>query len=400
MITERLNEPGRFDIQLEGMPKPLWDRIRPGTAATWGTVLVTPTRLDPAEVGIPALQAKSLFGGVLHDVDQTEGTISGPGLLWHLGGSNIGQVVRMDSVAGQTAPANMWLARAIQGNAPWNWVKSGLLMGTNTAFATNLTWPAPTSSGGAATWYSRIQVLEWVRDALGVALEWKVTPAGLINIGFSWEVFPSTSQIVITRKQRSGWSAVEVPSFGADEFGVQRSSQDVANIAIVLGKDGAEGYALSPITYGWLNSVTHDLFHRAFTVSRDDVALSWVGAAAAAEVNKVDDVATTITVSGTAYETSSLGTPQVGQWAAVYDPETGIVDTSQPAVLLRGVEIWPQSVRICSANWPVKRGMGVYVVWWTSVLGWQWLDVSEFVVPDSSPWSLEIARARRGLAVA
>lgn len=397
MITERLTEPGRFEVQLEGMPKPLWDLIRPGTAATWGTVLVTPTHLDPAEVGIPALQAKSLFGGVLHNVDQTGGQISGPGLLWHLGGSNIGQVVRMDSIAGEAAPANMWIARAIQGHAPWYWAKSGLLQGTNTAFATSLTWPTST---GAATWYSRIEILEWIRDSLAVPLEWRVTPAGLINVGFPWEVFPSTSQVVITRKESSGWSAIETPSFGAREFGVERSSQDLANIAIALGKDDSEGYGLSPVTYAWLNSVTHDLFHRAVTVSRDDASISWIAAAAAAEVNKIDDIATTITVSGDAYETSAVSVPAAGQWAAVYDPENGIVDTSAAAVLLRGVEIWPQSVRIHSSTWPVRRGMGVYITWWTSVLGWQWLDVSDYVVPDSSPWSLEIARARRGLAVA
>lgn len=75
----------------------------------------------------------------------------------------------------------------------------------------------------------------------------------------------------------------------------------------------------------------------------------------------------------------------VGDFLWVYDPQSGIFDTANE-IQHRGMRIFPQRIRILEADWPLTKGMGVYVrPGGSSVTAADWLDLSPYVDWERTP---------------
>ena len=75
----------------------------------------------------------------------------------------------------------------------------------------------------------------------------------------------------------------------------------------------------------------------------------------------------------------------VGDFAYVYDPEAGIFDTTNE-IQHRGMRIYPKRIRILEGDWPLTKGMGVYVrPGGSAVTAADWIDVSPYVEWERIP---------------
>ncbi len=405
MITDRFMEPGSFELQFDGVPQRVWDRLRPGNAteqSTWFNLVVSSVWNPEIAVNPSTALASSLWTGVCTRVDPIAEQLSGQGLLWHLGDSSVGQPVNMSAGTVDTTDLtlNQWISRIVSGYSGWGWPASGLLLGNVSAFGASLyEYGAVTEQHRLLT---RMQLLEWLRDGPTQGLlEWRVRPNGALDVGTYLDLWSDVVSIIVQRDDRSGASseAAFYAALQSSELAIAQSSLDTITGVVVLGADDSLGIA--SVASPWPNHVTHDYANRATVIDRNEVSPSWIQGIADREVATRGVTTTTVTVDGQAYDVRGVGgmsgRPSPGSLAAIYDPESLAPNTAN-AVLWRGSEVWPTWVRVYATKFPVVQGMGVYAHWWNG-FGHQVEDLTRWLVPEDGAWSFEVGSPLPGLAL-
>jgi hypothetical protein len=90
-----------------------------------------------------------------------------------------------------------------------------------------------------------------------------------------------------------------------------------------------------------------------------------------------------------------VGAFSIGDWAWVYDPDTGLVDT-QNEIVFRGERINPIRLRMVGASWPIRQGMTVA---YRDKDG-GWLDLTPFVDWEGGETTVDVGDLLKSLSEA
>ena len=79
------------------------------------------------------------------------------------------------------------------------------------------------------------------------------------------------------------------------------------------------------------------------------------------------------------------GKIEVGDFMWIYDPQAGITDETNE-IQHRGMRIYPRRIRILEADWPLTKGMGVYVrPGGAAITSNDWIDLTPYVAWERTP---------------
>lgn len=331
-VTERLMLPAEWSLSLQSStPQQILEAIDPETA-TFGHVLITPTRIDDLDIDPADLLSLSRYTGVYRS-RPSHFEIGGPGLAMWLGDED-----GKGDVVGGTYSANQSFVA---------WVTAinyaALTAGTYTAIA------GPGNLDYDAIDVDRRTLLNYVCDFY--TAEWRITPAGVLDAGPVANLFVTTPTAVVQR--RSGGRDLNVTGIKAT-LNLSRDFEDYTTDVRLNGASttGTATIGASP----YLDLLGNPVIMRRIIDSTETVP-AHVTAVAQAQLNRFSDPRKEITLSTDIYD---LGSDiAVGDAIYVYDPELGLVDTGNE-VQYRGETIHPLEIRCLGMTWPVQQGMGVY----------------------------------------
>lgn len=405
MITERFQALGNWQIALRpDSPATLVDDIK-----FFGSIVVTPERIDPREHSDAGIKAMARYVGVVRRKDTTtreQVTIGGPGLLAWLGDENqraylyevqrtyINQsfanvldrstgISAIDAARNDYRPAPAGIFRD---NAGGTLTLTAGFISADSAFSGNLP-------------YEQV-FLVTPREALERVIEWydlaeyKVNNDGTIDVGLESELFNATPDTLIVRK---GWGDdpvyMGVPII---DLKVAQDAKEWAHKVVVSGSlDGTTvGLAAStalPSTLVEANDYSGSAITRiAYVNTPVTNSTASLDAAADKAVAELNDL--TGNTQLTAVDFNIEGEFNVGDTVYLYDPATGHVDNTQEAYF-RGNVLHPKAVRVMGITYPVAQGMGVYYRNGSGV----YTDLSEWFVPDTGSVTIEVGKARRAI---
>jgi hypothetical protein len=326
---------------------------------------------DPAEAPAPALTTSSIddvaiYAGIVRTVNRTRDdvTLAGPGLAAWLGEAENGQ--RVDIPQAGNGSFAIWIDALLPPGIGRGLVTTPAGGDTYTATYTNTT-PR--------------KALDDVCDYFGA--EWRMRPSGRLDAGPADAIYGSGPAAYVI----AGAATVE----GDDPRALTGATVDVTY--------DAENYLTAVDAIG--SAVTG-------TAHRDDVAyrdrsgavLERRGSINASEVTveaeadalaaaELDRSGVDRVIRVTVDEALPTLYAPVGCTVGVYDPATDCHDLDNP-VRLAGRTVFPLEARLRRARWPVRRGCGVYLRSAFGASAGRIVDVTDYVVWETGPATLEV----------
>lgn len=365
-ISERLRADGQWDITLSAnTPRSIIDQIgmlhHVAVTSAW---VRSPERADILD------QAR--FTGVVRDRpgDQAdEGyRLAGPSLAWWL------KTVAIEPDAIDKS----------QGFSAWI---SDLTTQVNDRLS------AGTTSTISGTLEHRIW-LETVRGAFDFVCDffdadWRVNAGGTIDAGD--DIFVDTPETIVTRL--AGGNDPSVRGLPVASLERARDLEGYANRVVVVaqgeGEDtttGADQTASGDIPYETLKGNTARITRLVDAPNTQEGNEATV---AARELSKRSDLRRALTLSTDVYDIGRDVEPGDQLWA--YDPDVDLYDTANQ-VDFRGRTIFPVKLKAYATTWPVRQGMGVYLITPDGVV-----DLTEWVVFEDGATSVEVGASARRL---
>lgn len=333
---------------------PLLPTTPPDTFATcveYGHVVLLPQWVDPNLFADADLLGMARYAGPVlkTDRDLNGYTISGAGMVWHLGGDEgEGPADLETSVSFSAATATTVLASA------------GLLPVAVTAGT--ITTTGINTYSGYHEYESPLDAIRTYCKTVGG--HFRVSPAGVLDFsavdatsGNPYVVAPTV--VVVREGFGSDPQYQGVPVRSAvtrrDTTGYR------TRVALIQEREDATGYH-SLVSGSTRGSVSYKDIH-GNTLDRT----VWLGRPASQDVD-LDQLLTTELAERDVDDVQEIDTEQyeitggdlkVGDLFYIYDPPTGFVDTTNE-IEFRGSIIWPKKTRLLRSSVPVADGMGVY----------------------------------------
>lgn len=359
-------------------------RLRPDTPRFvtdqldyFGHVAITTGRVNPAAVGDGLLKAARyvgvLTGKTLAD-PATPKSISGAGMTYWLGdqddkGSVFETAVNLSAASFHTAIGS-------------------LLPSSGAVTAGFISTSVPGTITQSYQWVSPRTAITGVCSLMsgsGVnAAEFRVNGDGTIDAGLVSELFVTTPVAAITRRSAGPDARVRALR------GVLQNASDVIDYgtrAVVLaGSTPTAGSAnAASVPYRDVHGNTVKITR---VVSQPSTAAGNATAAAAAVLAQYGAPRNGLTLSTDEYD--MRGTVAVGDYLWLYDPDAGLVDTTQE-VRLRGELINPVLARCAQLSWPYLDGYGAA---YRDKNG-TWTDLTDYVVAESGSTSVVVGATAR-----
>lgn len=204
--------------------------------------------------------------------------------------------------------------------------------------------------------------------------EWRVNGDGSLDAGTIDQLYVTTPRAIIARK-----------AAGQDLFlrglaGDAQTDEDVADFStrvIVLAEGTGDAVAtgaadIDPGLNPYLDIHGNPVVLTRM-VSQSGTDASNAPASAVLQLNRFLKPRQAIQLSSD--EMDLRGTFAVGDYVWAYDPDSGLMDTSNEAVF-RGERIYPVSIRVTELTWPIIQGMGVA---YRTPTG-EWIDLTDYVI--------------------
>jgi hypothetical protein len=338
MITEVMMSEGSWEIQLQAVPDSMWN-----TLESFGHIVITSQYIDPALFGDSSMLAAARYVGPLLAKSRDEGVISatGVGMVWWLGTEDgTGDLIEIEVV----------LESSTLENAIDNLLPSGgsIIKGT-------ITEPVGQTYQGTHQWETPLDAIRTVVASLGC--EFKVNPDGTLDAGPKNNVFNvDVPTVVVTRM------AGKDPEFlSADSQSMVLSLDASAYVSrgIVVTADSDNVKTLVGYSDRIPAPIQYDIHGNL--VSRTLMAETFGSPVSVATylLSQLNDHATVAEINiGTEFDDMSEGSFAVGDGFWAYDPPA-FVDTGNE-ITFRGAIINPKLLRLLSASFPIREGMGVY----------------------------------------
>lgn len=370
---------GSWSLNLVNVPVAVADKLQ-----DFGHIIITRGRVDSRLIDPLPLSrytgvktGQSSGGEVTREGTITQLTISGPGLVFHLGDDAKGKVFT-------NLALNDTFANAIRAALPGS-IKEGTLYA---AGAGNI---VQTFTG--ATSRKIIDFVCSVRSA-----EYLITPQGYLSAGTPAQLYPLPARPVLVVRRASGADTVARPA----PLASARMEADRTDYAtgVWLVAEG-QGGAAPTFTYADLPSIGQpatpykDLFGvalvREWVISESGTDSTLATLRAQGQLAQAAALRRNLSLSLADYQVS--GELQVGETIYVFDPDAGLTD-SAIEVRFRGQVLRPAAIRVVGISEPVRPEWGKY---FRTAAG-SVIDLTPYVAAEEGTVTIEVGNLARRLA--
>lgn len=354
-FTSRLMAQGDWSLRLrDDTPQSILNQI----ATPYALVVITPGRIGTGGSGLSdatMLAAARYTGVLLRPGPQRE--LGGAGLAWFLGDDEAR--FGLEAAVNGTRSLSSWLTALMP-----SWLTAGTVSG-----AGNVT--------GEFRWVSRRQAIDAVCQAFGV--DWRLNPNLTYDVAATTTLWPATPSAILVRRQ------------GPRELGpIQGVTGDVSiafnwenylSRVVAIGNTGrsSSGGASAFFEPGGSALTINKI------VSVPEAQPGTETVLAGQVLAQANSTVRTVSVSVSDYDLS--GRLSVGGNVYLYDPEQGLVGSTQ--VQYRGAMLRPAIARVIALTQPIERGMGVYIRNRTASAA-SYVDLSEWVEWEAAGGQLEV----------
>lgn len=364
-VQEVLKALGSWEIGLlPSVPRDVLDGLD-----YFGHVAIVPGRLDPAQYGDNLLTAARYVGVVRTKTIGDDGRTNEPGDNISVGGVGMAfwlgdEDNKGDVFENAVAPASATFATAINALLPASGaVTAGILYAVTGTYTGRHQYETPRTAIG------------YVCDTMStgsVPVSWRVNGNGTLDAGPDSNLFITNPTCVIVTKGAGEDMALRALPGSVD---VTRDMEDYSTRVVLLAEgDGASiatGAAdVSPAT-GY-KDIHGGVLKLTRLVSESDTATTNANIRAALQLGRFTSTRNALTLSTADYDVH--GSFVVGDRVWVYDPDSGLIDTSTE-ITFRGSRLNPIKLQVTETAWAVTKG---YTVAYRSSAG-VWTDLTQYV---------------------
>jgi hypothetical protein len=376
-VTERVMALGSWSLRLS--PDCPYD-IRAGVVP-FSSIIILPQWLPAGGLSDTQMMASARYHGVVRRPGP-QFEIGGTGLALYLGDEEGKGAVWATAQTGVGFSLASWVSGIIT-TAVNGWVPP-LFVGTVTAPGS----PATITTTAPRGW-SRRATLDSICNLFGV--EWRVNSNKTLDVAHPDTLYGATASTVIARNYE-GRDVTGLTGLRG-QLGVSVDYEDWATRVDVLGRSG---WGSSGGASATIRDADGQLITWIRPVESPETILGNEATLAASLLSLYSGVTRTVTLAADEYDVEGL--VQVGARVAVYDPELGLLDSSNP-VHFGGQQIYPVSLRLYGATWPVRQGMGVYCRVHGASAPAVYTDLTPWIVWESGSATLEVGAPGRSIGV-
>jgi hypothetical protein len=360
---------GSWSLRLrDDTPKTILDSL-----AYFGHVAIVPGLITP-EALADGLLTTARYVGVLRGREADESfQISGPGMAFWLGDEDDkGDVFETPvSLVAQTFAASVAALLPPGGS-----VTAGTINAVAGVY------------NGTHQWQTPRQAIDYVTQMFSA--EWRVTGDGKLDAGTVAQLYRTTPHAFLVRKQAGReMDLVAMPG----QMSLDSDVDDYTTRVVLL----AEGEGAS-ISTGSANAVSvpyNDIHGNDVRLTRliseSETDATNAAARAQLQLNRFGAARTNVQLSTDFYDIK--GDVAVGDYLAVYDPNSGFVDVANE-LFWRGQPINPIYLRCIALSYPVPSGWTVAYRDSNGV----WFDLSPYYIPESGDTTVTVGEFSRDLA--
>lgn len=368
-VQEVLKALGSWEVKLvPNTPRDVLDRLD-----YFGHVAIVPGRLDPLQYGdnllttaryVGVLRTRTIGDDGRTNAPQDDLSVGGVGMAFWLGDED----GKGDVFENAVEPASASFATAIN-----------MLLPASGAVTAGNIYSVPGQYTGKHQYESPRSAIGYVCDTfstLSVPVSWRVNGNATLDAGPDSNLFVTNPTCVIMAIASGEDMALRALPGSMD---VTRDVEDYSTRVVLLaegeGSSIATGSAdISPATpYKDLHGGTLKLTR---LVSESDTATANAATRAQLALSQFTSTRNALTLSTADYDVH--GSFVVGDRVWVYDPDSGLVDTTTE-ITFRGLRINPLKLQVTEANWAVTAG---YTVAYRAADG-TWTDLTQYVEWES-----------------
>ncbi|MER5715710.1 fibronectin type III domain-containing protein [Streptomyces sp. NPDC002132] len=364
-VQEVLKALGRWELRLlPQTPRDVLDQID-----YFGHVAIIPGRVDPVQYGdnlltsaryVGVVRTKTIGDDGRTNAPQDDLSIGGVGMAFWLGDED----GKGDVYENTVAPASASFATAIN-----------MLLPASGAVTAGTIYSVSGQYTGSHRYESPRTAISYVCDTMSttsVPVSWRVNGNGTLDAGPDSNLFVTNPTCVITTKAAGEDMALRALPGSVD---VTRDVEDYTTRVVLLaegeGTSIATGAAsISPATS--YRDIHGNPLKLTRLVSESDTASGNAATRAQLQLSRYTSTRNALTLSTADYDVH--GSFVVGDRVWVYDPDSGLVDTSTE-VMFRGMRINPIKLQVTETNWAITAGYSVGYRTGNGV----WIDLTDYV---------------------
>jgi len=340
VITEVMMSQGSWDVTLSPTtPDDLWNDLE-----SFGHIVVTSQWIDPTMYGDVAMLAAARYVGPLLTKAVTDSggmALSGANMVWWLGDENgVGDLIELEvSLESST------LSNALDELLP---LGGSITKGT-------VTEPSGQTYVGVHQWQTPLEAIRTVCSSLGC--EFRVNPDGTLDAGPKNSVFNVDAPVVVITRYPG--KDPEYLSADSESMMLSLDASSYASRGIVVTEDSDNVKTLVGYSDRIPGPTQYDIHGNL--ISRTIMAETFGSPVSVATylLSTLSDHATIAEINiGTTFNEMSEGSFAIGDGFWAYDPPAFFDATNE--ISFRGEIINPKLLRLLSASWPVREGMGVF----------------------------------------
>jgi hypothetical protein len=364
-VQEILKALGSWGVKLKtGTPRDVLDSLD-----YFGHVAIIPGRLDPLQYGdnllstaryVGVLRTKTIGDDGRTNAPQDDLSVGGVGMAFWLGDED----GKGDVYENAVQPASTSFATAIN-----------MLLPASGAVTAGTIYSVSGQYTGHHQYESPRTAITYVCDTMSttsVPVSWRVNGTGTLDAGPDSNLFITNPTCVILPTGAGEDMALRALPGSTD---VTRDVEDYSTRVVLLaegeGTSIATGSAdISPATS--YKDIHGNALKLTRLVSESDTATSNAATRAQLALSQFTSTRNALTLSTTDYDVH--GSFQVGDRVWVYDPDSGLVDTTTE-ITFRGLRLNPLKLQVTETSWAVTDA---YTVAYRSATG-TWIDLTQYI---------------------
>lgn len=364
-VQEVLKALGSWEVKLlPGTPRDVLDALD-----YFGHVAIIPGRLDPAQYGdnllttaryVGVLRTRTIGDDGRTNAPQDDLSIGGVGMAFWLGDEDD----KGDVYENAVEPASASFATAIN-----------MLLPASGAVTAGTIYSVAGTYTGRHQYETPRKAISYVCDTMSttsVPVSWRVNGNGTLDAGPDSDLFVTNPTCVIMATGTGEDMALRALPGSMD---VTRDVEDYSTRVVLLaegeGSSIATGSAdISPATL--YKDIHGGALKLTRLVSESDTATANASVRAQLALSQFTSTRNALTLSTADYDVH--GSFVVGDRVWVYDPDSGLVDTSTE-ITFRGLRINPIKLQVTETQWAITDQ---YTVAYRSGAG-AWVDLTQYV---------------------
>ena len=373
MITEALRALGSWDLNLkQSTPDAIRQYLNPDTYGA-SQLVITDNRIDPYALSGSTLRSIARYVGIYTGMPDAF-SLEGAGLAWLLADDKgIGDVVST-----RVAHSAATLSTVLGSLFPSNGLSTGTI--TNTGLnSITCDW----------LYADRRECLDVACDIAGA--DWRINPTLTVDAAAPATLFTSyTTPSAIVTKLTKGRARSPFGLIPTDLTEAASLDQYTTKVHVLARADG--GLTVATATAGTVPFYapgSASKIKRERVVDAPSVASTDSTNYATNTLAQWNAVTRAIRLAVDEYDLPANVRPGDRLW--VYDPDLGLVDLTSGGVVHEGQTLYPRAVRCLAITWPLRGGLGVYLIRSdASSTSQAIVDLSDWYVPEDGDATVEV----------